>query len=100
MAAQILWSDGAEEDLAQIYEFISRDSLRYAEIVIRALLQQHPDYALQATGAAAYRARTSGVSRDSSNGRHAVVDALSGVCRVPVGGARVRCRYSSNDSVD
>ena len=39
MPALLEWSIGAEEDLAKIYEFIARDSIRYAEVVVRALLE-------------------------------------------------------------
>lgn len=38
MATAIVWSAGAQADLAEIYEFIARDSQRYAEIVVRSLL--------------------------------------------------------------
>ena len=38
MPTPLEWSVGAEDDLSQIYEFIARDSLRYAEVVVRALL--------------------------------------------------------------
>lgn len=39
MASGLEWSEGAEDDLTQIYEFIARDSIRYAEVVVRALLE-------------------------------------------------------------
>lgn len=39
MASAIVWSAGAQADLAEIFEFIARDSPRYAEIVIRSLLE-------------------------------------------------------------
>jgi toxin ParE1/3/4 len=35
----IIWSAGARADLAEIYEFIARDSPRYAETVTRSLLE-------------------------------------------------------------
>lgn len=38
MPTRLVWSKGASDDLAQIYQFIARDSPRYAEVVVRALL--------------------------------------------------------------
>lgn len=38
MTTRIVWSTGAQADLEEIYEFIARDSPRYAEIVVRGLL--------------------------------------------------------------
>jgi len=35
----IVWSAGAQADLAEIYEFIARDTPRYAEMVVRSLLE-------------------------------------------------------------
>ena len=39
MATAIVWSAGAQADITEIYDFIARDSPRYAEIVVRSLLE-------------------------------------------------------------